>query len=659
LSRLGRAGHYAVALLYPAGNVDIIERVSFPRLLRMIHSLKPILLATDNIFELTNRENLPGFLSKLPSETRVVQVTGAPSSGTNLQALAEKHGLRCPSKRSPVQEAEVSARLAAAGVGVEVAALEDETKILVCRSISLGPGGSSQSRYRRRVHVSILTMTKQIERILNSSGIDFDLSTEESDFGLERSEFTVYVPRTKLAGLVKPGHGNCFQVRIDPVFRTQVDFIPLRPISGAVLETLRSEQKLIVGIDPGTTCGLAVLTLEGVPVYFQSRKGTSRGDIVRILSEFGDPVIVAADVSPLPEFVKKLANEFEAISYFPEKLLTTSEKQEITREYLNRFGVEIGDFHSRDALVAAIKAFNHYKSKLESTENELETRNVPVSTDEAKALVIKGYSIQRAFESLLPHANENSEILLRTQMKEEPLSDSGLKIQGLKETVLFHKKRVEEVIEANQRLTSEVDMLRKKLTNMQEALRTERSSEMKEIRKEREIEVQRREIEALRRELEIAREKDGEITSRSVGDNSQRDIETSTVMLKPIDTFTKTGLMKAFSLLEIRSGDIVLLLDSSGGGASTAEELAKRGIRAVVSQTAMAHQALDVLERNGIPVIRNEELDISWRDGLPYAERTDLLQAIDSVKNKGKVEAEKNLIDIIEDYRNQRRLKHT
>ena len=622
----------------------------------MIRSLKPILLATDNIFELTNKENLPDFLSKLPSETRVVQVTGAPSSGTSLQALAEKHGLRCPSKRSPIQEAEISARLAAAGIGVEVAALENETKILVCRSISLGPGGSSQSRYRRRVHVSILTVTKQIERTLNSSGIDFDLSTEESDFGLERSEFTVYVPRTKLAGLVKPGHGNCFQVRIDPVFRTQVDFIPLGPISRSVSEILRSKQKLIVGIDPGTTCGLAVLTLEGVPVHFQSRKGTSRGDIVRILSEFGDPIIIAADVSPLPEFVRKLANEFEATSYFPEKLLTTSEKQEIAREYLNRFGVDTNDFHSRDALVAAIKAFNHYKSKLESTENELETRNIPVSTDEAKALVIKGYSIQRAVEFLLPHTKENSEANLRTVIKEEALSENDLKIQGLKETVLFYKKRVEEILETNQRLTSEVDVLRKKLMNIQEALRTERSTEMKEIRKEREVEVQRREVEALRRELEIAREKDSQITTYSIGDKLQREIEAGMVMLKPIEKFTRTGVKKAFSLLEIKSGDIVLLLDSSGGGVFTAEELVKRGIRAVVSQAAMSHQALDVFERNGIPVIGTEDLGINWSDGCPYAERTDLLRAIDSVKNKGRVEAEKNLIDIIEDYRYQRRL---
>jgi len=182
---------------------------------------------------------------------------------------------------------------------------------------------------------------------------------------------------------------------------------------------------------------------------------------------------------------------------------------------------------------------------------------------------------------------------------------------------------------------------------------------MKEIRKEREIEVQRREIETLRRELETTREKDNQITSHSTGLNAHKEIESSKIMLKPIEMFTRTGLKKAFSLLEISSGDVVLLLDSSGGGASTAEELAKLGVRAVVSQTSMAHQALDVLERNGIPVIGIEDLDINWLNGFPYAERRDLLDAIDHVRNKGKGEAEKNLIDIIEDYRYQRRLDKT
>jgi predicted RNase H-like nuclease (RuvC/YqgF family) len=637
------------------GDVERIEKVSFSRLLRIIHTLKPLLLATDNIYELVREaENLPRFLSSLPGDTRVVQVTGPPNSATSLQHLAEKHGLQYPSKTSPLEEAEVASRLAATGVGAEVVVLENETKILVCRNVSLGPGGSSQSRYRRGVHVSILTMTKRIERILNSAKTDFDLSTEESDFGLERAEFTVYVSRTKLAGLIKPGHGHFIQVKVIPVYRNRVEFIPLKPIIGTILERSKNEQKIIVGIDPGTTCGLAVMTVTGTPIYVESRKGLSRGEIIRTLLDLGDPILIAADVSPSPEFVEKLAKEFEATIYVPQTLLTAAEKQEIAREYLEKFKIEANDSHSRDALVATIKAFNHYKSKFESIESELETRNIGLPSDEVKALVVKGYSVQRAIESLLPQVKEN---INETPLVEEPVTEEDLKVQGLREAITFYKERLEMAVKANERLTAQVKLFESKFFSAQEALKAERNKEMKEIRKDRDLEVLQREVEVLRHELETAREQINDLQSRPIIGISDPETRADLLLLKPIEAFTKTGLEKAFKLYEIRSGDVVLLLDSSGGGSSTAEELVRRGIRAVVSRTNIAHQALETLDGSRIPVIWVDEIDIQWLNGLPYTGKDDLLRVMDSTEKRKKAEVEKTLNQILEEYKKERQIK--
>jgi len=646
---------YAVALLNATGDAERIERVSFPRLLRIICTLKPLLLATDNIFELAKgAEDLPRFLSRLPEDTRIVQVTGPPSSATNLQLLAEKHGLPYPSKISPLEEAEVCARLAATGVGAEVIALENETKILVCRNMSLGPGGSSQSRYRRGVHLSILTMTKRIERILNSAEIDFDLFTEESDFGLERSEFTAYVPRTKLVGLIRAGQGRRIQVKIVPVYRRQVEFVPLKPIIGAASDREKGKPKLIVGIDPGTTCGLAVMTLAGTPIRVQSRKGMSRGDIIRSLLDLGDPILIAADVAPPPEFVEKLAKEFDATIFRPETLLTTMEKQEIAREYLERFDIKIGDSHSRDALVAAIKAFNHYKPKFESVENELQARNLGLPPEEVKTLVVKGFSVQRAIECLLPRMSESE---TATPVMEEALTEDDLKVQGLRETIAFYKERFEATKKVNERLTAQVRLLQAKLSGLQEALRAERNREMREIRRERDLQVLHREVEVLRQELEAARERVNELQSRLAGGKVDEETRNDVLLLKPIETFTKEGLQKAFNLYDIRSGDIILLLDSSGGGSSTAEELVKRGVRVVISQTNIAHQAQETLEGSGIPVVWAEEVEIEWFRGLPYIRKEDLLRAIGSTEKRKKAEAEKTLEQILEEYKRERQLR--
>ena len=178
---------FAVAILEETGSIRIIERVSLPRLLGFVQRFRPVFLALDNVYELAQSfDGLQNILSRLPEETRVVQVTGSPGEETNLQILAERHGLDRPSRISPVEEAVACVRLASQGIGSEVVAFEDETRLLVCREVSLGPGGSSQSRFRRKVHVSILAMAKYVEHALETAKLDFDLFTEESDFGLER-----------------------------------------------------------------------------------------------------------------------------------------------------------------------------------------------------------------------------------------------------------------------------------------------------------------------------------------------------------------------------------------------------------------------------------------------------------------------------------------
>jgi hypothetical protein len=47
----------------------------------------------------------------------------------------------------------------------------------------------------------------------------------------------------------------------------------------------------------------------------------------------GNPLLVAADVTPAPAFVKKLANMLNAVLFVPESIMAASEKREITRLY--------------------------------------------------------------------------------------------------------------------------------------------------------------------------------------------------------------------------------------------------------------------------------------------------------------------------------------
>jgi predicted RNase H-like nuclease (RuvC/YqgF family) len=89
------------------------------------------------------------------------------------------------------------------------------------------------------------------------------------------------------------------------------------------------------------------------------------------------------------------------------------------------------------------------------------------------------------------------------------------------------------------------------------------------------------------------------------------------VLLKPIEAFTRDGLEKAFKLYDIKHGETVILLDASGGGASASEEIAKRGIKAVIACTTMSYPAEEKLRAYGIPVIPSENLNIEWLRFIP------------------------------------------
>jgi predicted RNase H-like nuclease (RuvC/YqgF family) len=638
-------------ILDGAGNIRRIDRVSRIKLIRLIQRYRPMRVALDNVYELAKQDDLQPLISSLPDETKIIQVTGVPGEETSLQLLAIKHNIKCPAKFSPVEEAETCARLAFLGIGAEVIAFENETRILVCRDVSLGPGGSSQSRYRRNVHVSILTAAKQIERKLEASGLDFDLFTEESDFGLERAEFIVYSSKSKLTGLLRPFSSNCINVKVLPVYRRSLEFVPLNPIT--VPSTKIKNNKLIVGIDPGTSCGLAVLTLDGKPLYVDSHKGLCRGDVIRIITELGDPILFAADVSPPPEFVTKLAKGFDAVIFQPESFLGAMEKHELAREYAQRFNIGLKNQHARDALAAAVKAFNHYKAKLVSIEAELSGLGNQISLEEVKALVIKGYAVQKAVEILRPQF-EYAEI--EEQNIVEQASEADLKLKSLREVVSFYKARFDRLKNVNRRLNEQIRLLEGKIKGLEAALESERKNKLLEIRRERAYQLLQREVDALRRELDSANARIQSLEQTTTQISGSWSKEDEIVPLKPIEAFTRDGLEKAFKLFNVKSGDIVLIINSSGGGASTANELVQRGVKAVISQNNMAHQAFEVLDKYEIPVISSNNVKIKWLDGKPYASKTDIEKELVTMRSKQNIEIEKKIEEILEEYRRERQV---
>ena len=155
---------YALAILKD-GKVSHQIMLSRQKIFNMIQRDKPDIIAVDNIFELAaDRSELISLMERLSENIKLVQVTGGlhPES---LVRIAREHGLSFDPK-NPNDEAEACARLADLGVGSELSLFEDITKIKVSRARSLGRGGWSQNRYRRKVHGAVLQRSREIENVL-------------------------------------------------------------------------------------------------------------------------------------------------------------------------------------------------------------------------------------------------------------------------------------------------------------------------------------------------------------------------------------------------------------------------------------------------------------------------------------------------------------
>jgi predicted RNase H-like nuclease (RuvC/YqgF family) len=129
---------------------------------------------------------------------------------------------------------------------------------------------------------------------------------------------------------------------------------------------------LIVGIDPGVSTGIAILDTKGELIAVASKRYAKRSEITKYITKFGNPVIIASDVNPPPESVKKIAKALGCKLFYPEVSLSNAEKNEIVKKY------EIGG-HQKDALAAGIKAFKSHHElflKIKDVATKLELEDI-------------------------------------------------------------------------------------------------------------------------------------------------------------------------------------------------------------------------------------------------------------------------------------------
>lgn len=627
---------YAITVIRD-GNVEQHRMAGRHKLLRLLRQYSPSLLAVDNIYELAkDRRELIEFMARLPGETKLVQVTGG-DKPESLFRIAGRYGLSFD-RLDPNDESLTCARLAGLGVGVEVSAFEDRTVIKVSRGRSPGKGGWSQNRYRRKVHGAVREKAREIEQMLkeqsSSAGIEYVMDCTEGFGGYTKCEFTVEAPRKSLH--VNPGRHGDVQVSVSEIERDSIAFIPLA-----------RRGHTIVGIDPGTTTAVAVLSLSCELIWLHSSRTESLSDLIDDIAEKGKPLIIASDVYPTPNAVEKIRRAFNAVLGAPSVLLTSRDKTGLAE------GFEYANNHERDALAAAVSVFRKHRNKFEQIR-----RKVPPGMDveDVIASVMRGESVESAVGSLSGRALASD----ARPAPEPPKESAGDETVKLRETLRRQVEQIDSMKGYIDELQSEIQEKKSTIARLESHISDIKKGVYREVRHDQELRHREKEISRIRRELQGSRDNAAQLAERIERLKSIRRLEVSGrgVPVKIIATFTRESIQRTIEQYGIKRGDVVLLEDASGGGGSTAGLLAALGVRAVIISGDMSHAAEETLFREGVPVFGRDELHVQSADDVAVANPEDLDRALERwrrlYEERKKAAKEEWLETLIAEYRSER-----
>jgi len=620
----GDAPSYALVVLDPVDDDDpdapdvdgplarvTRDVVSLRKLRRLIDDREPLYVATDNAYELAPDKNaLVGLLRSLPDGTRLVQVTGA-ERPEPLSRVASRHGI--PYGKQPMKEAEAAARLAAANVGHAVTAFTDETRVKVARGRSTGKGGWSQDRYTRRIHGNVRKRTRQVQSKLDETNLTYEREVTEKYGGFANAVFTVQARPEDIP--VSTSRAGDVRVEIERERRDGIEYEPL----------VKRRDRVIVGIDPGTTTAAAVVGLDGTVHARLSSRTADTAAVTEWIIEQGRPIIVAADVEPMPETVEKFRRSFDAAGWHPTTDLPVDEKLHRTRE------VGYENDHERDALAAALYAYDAHVDQFERISEKTPPR---IDREAVIAGVVAG---EKSVETVVEELRDDGDA------EDEDGTDDGgdptaPERSPEEETIRRLRDRVDRLESYTDRLESDLEARDERIDELESELETAKREERIEARTRRIVSRVERESDRVKRERDEAREEVTQLERKletlkelwKLDHSNFTDVadDEGLVSVKVVEQFTLDAIDAADDAYGLVAGDVVYLRDASGAGRRTAERLASTEPRAVIRDGNLSEVADQVLFDHDVPVVPADMVSVREVDELAVAAEADVETAV-------------------------------
>lgn len=319
---------------------------------------------------------------------------------------------------------------------------------------------------------------------------------------------------------------------------------------------------VVVGIDPGTTLGYAILDLKGNVLRLGSERG---GSLKRLLEEstyHGIPIISSTDKMKCPELVHQFCAKTGSRLVAPPADLTLREKRALADDGITN------NSHELDALSAARFALKKYSAMFAKVDKALLGRDDERFSEEVKRLLIKkdGLGISEALDIIKERE------YMRSANKSKDIGAEDDEFSPSKEDYLKLRVRLRKLEDDYRRLKQSQSSLLEEIERDEADNRNEGEVGKTDFGKRklnRLLRLRARRI----RELERRLSKEAEINAMLKKFISELG---PMQLAKKLDNLTYDEFLRKDRLLKIHEGDVLLVEDAESHSKKTLDALKGR-----------------------------------------------------------------------------------
>jgi len=388
---------------------------------------------------------------------------------------------------------------------------------------------------------------------------------------------------------------------------------------------------IIVGVDIGVTTAIAIYDLNRNLVHVGSKRNISIGNLIKEISFYGRPLIIATDKKRIPQPISKIAASFNCRTFNPDHDLTVEEKDDIIR-------IPIKDIHEKDALAAATFAYKNFAPQFNNIDRNLDSLGLGHYKDKVKELIInkEAKNIAEAIEKIRPKEEKKEKA---PEAVKEVYLNWREKAKELETKIKENKRSYEILRDYSEKIEEKVnDLERQKQDYLEEEMKKNENARKKVMR---EKEIKTREILIKQLQFELAKQRNFKSVFEEqlkIQDELKSIENENLIPVIIITEFTKELILNINKRFGVKNK--VIWIKSFNSSKKASNVLASLKPKVVIGE--INEETKDLLKKEGIIAIDSIK---------PEQRKYYAAISSDRIENEIKKVEKKNFLNWLEDYR--------